>query len=308
MNLLKKYWMQSTKNSGFARVMSRMITSIIKNDFYGRAAEMGFMLVLGIFPFMLFLMAIFGWMGNKSYMDPILQILSNLMPEQAMNLILTVLSEVMIFEHGGTMAAIGLVVTIVLSTNSVAVILKGLNTAYNVTETRNFVYTRILAFIMFVIFTLILFLSINLIIFGKILITFSVNHLGLSHTGEILLMTLRWPIAFLALYLMAFLSYYILPDLKGNEKFKCTSALPGSLFFCTFWLLGSWGFSVYVNNLRTYNFVYGLIGAFIVLMVWLYYTSILLLVGGDINSQTYNKLSRKAKEIEEDFKNLKQFD
>ena len=308
MNLLKKYWMQSTKNSGFARVMSRMITSIIKNDFFGRSAEMGFMLVLGIFPFMLFLMAIFGWMGNKSYMDPILQILSNLMPEQSMNLILTVLSEVMIFEHGGTMATIGLLVTVVLSTNSVAVILKGLNTAYNVTETRNFVYTRILAFIMFIIFTLILFLSINLIIFGKILITFSVNHLGLSHTGEILLMTLRWPIAFLALYLMAFLSYYILPDLKGNEKFKRTSALPGSLFFCIFWLLGSWGFSVYVNNLRTYNFVYGLIGAFIVLMVWLYYTSILLLVGGDINSQTYNKLNRKAKEIEEDFKNLKQFD
>lgn len=307
MNLLKKYWMRSTKNSGFARVMSRMITSIIKNDFYGRAAEMGFMLVLGIFPFMLFLMAIFGWMGNKSYMDPILQVLSNLMPEQAMNLILTVLSEVMIFEHGGAMAVIGLIVTIVLSTNSVAVILKGLNTAYNVTETRNFVYTRILAFIMFIIFTLILFLSINLIIFGKILITFAVNHLNLSHAGSVALMTLRWPIAFFALYLMAFLSYYILPDLKGNEKFKRTSALPGSLFFCTFWLVGSWGFSVYVNNLKTYNFVYGIIGAFIVLMVWLYYTSILLLVGGDINSQTYNKLNRKTEEIKEDFANLKQF-
>ena len=306
MKQLKKYWVQFNKFNGFCRVITRLVTSIIQNDFYGRAAEMGFMLVLGIFPFMLFLMAIFGWMGNKSYMDPILQFLSNLMPQQAMDLILTVLSEVMIFEHGGEMAVIGLIVTIILSTNSVAVILKGLNTAYNVTETRNFVYTRILAFIMFVIFTLILFLSINLIIFGKIIITFAVNHLNLSHIGSIALMTLRWPIAFLALYLMAFLSYYILPDLKGNEKFKRASALPGSLFFCTFWLIGSWGFSVYVNNLKTYNFVYGIIGAFIVLMVWLYYTSILLLIGGEINSQTYNKLNRKADEIKEDFANLKQ--
>lgn len=268
---------------------------------------MGFMLVLGIFPFMLFLMAMFGWMGNKSYMDPIILFLSNIMPEQAMNLILTVLSEVMIFDHGGIMAVVGFLVTVILSTNSVAVVLKGLNTAYNVEETRSFVYTRILAFIMFIVYTLILFLSINLIIFGKFLINFSVAHLNMSHSAELIWLTIRWPITFLALYLMAFLSYYILPDLKGNEKFKRTSALPGSLFFCTFWLLGSWGFSVYVNNLRTYNFVYGIIGAFIVLMVWLYYTSILLLVGGEINSQTYNKLNRKADEIKEDFANLKQF-
>ena len=305
MNQFKKYWIQYNKSSGFCRVLTRLITSIIRNDFYGRAAEMGFMLVLGIFPFMLFLMAIFGWMGNKSYMDPILLFLSNIIPEQAMNLILTLLSEVMIFDHGGIMAIIGFCVTVILSTNSVAVILKGLNTAYNVEETRNFVYTRILSFVMFIVYTLILFLSINLIVFGKVLINFAVNYMGLSNFGEFILLTLRWPVAFCALYLMAFLSYYILPDLKGNEKFKRTSALAGSLFFCTFWLLGSWGFSIYVNNLRTYNFVYGIIGAFIVLMVWLYYTSILILVGGEINSQTYNKLNRKAEEIKEDFAHLK---
>ena len=305
MNQLKKYWVQSAKNSGFVRVMTRLVTSIIQNDFYGRAAEMGFMMVIGIFPFMLLLMAIFGWMGNRSYMDSILRVLSNIIPEQAMNLILTVLSEVMIFDKGGIMAFIGLVVTIILSTNVIAVILKGLNTAYKVEETRSFVYTRILAFIMMIVNTLVIFLSINLIIFGKIFINFAVNHLHMTHKVAIILMTMRWPVAFLALYLMAFLMYYILPDLKGNEAFKRASALPGTLFFCTFWLIGSWGFSVYVNNLKTYNFVYGIIGAFIVLMIWLYYTSILLLVGGELNSQVYNKISRKANEIKEDFKNLK---
>ena len=269
------------------------------------AAEMGFMMVIGIFPFMLLLMAIFGWMGNKSYMDPILLALSNIMPEQAMNLILTVLSEVMIFEQGGMVAAIGIIVTIILSTNGIAVVLKGLNRAYKVEETRNFVYTRVLSFIMVFVNTLVLFLSINLIIFGKVFISFAVNHLHMSKQIAIMLLTLRWPVAFLALYIMAFLSYYILPDLRGNEAFKRASALPGSLFFCTFWLVGSWGFSVYVNNLKTYNFVYGIIGAFIVLMIWLYYTSILLLIGGEINSQVYNQLERKAEEIKEDFAKLK---
>lgn len=56
--------------------------------------------------------------------------------------------------------------------------------------------------------------------------------------------------------------------------------------------------------MKTYNIDYGTIGAFAVLMVWLYYTSILILVGGEINSQVYNKLSRKADEIRDDLAKL----
>lgn len=267
-----------------------VIKAIIDNDFSGMAAEMGFMLMLGIFPAMLFLMAIFGWMGNKSFMNPVLLFLSNVMPVESMNLIRTVLNEVMIFSKGGLIAFIGIIVSLFLTSNAVAVVLKGLNRAYKVDETRSFIYTRILSVVMVFVNTFMLFLSINLIIFGKVIINFLIHYIGISHAFEITLLTLRWPVSFLSLYLMAFINYYILPDLKGDEKLKRKSALPGTLFFCLFWLIGSWGFSIYVNNFHTYNKVYGTIGAFAVLMVWLYYSSILLLIGGEINSQVYNKL------------------
>lgn len=288
----------------FVRGVKRLIISVIKNDFYGMAAEMGFMMVIGIFPFMLLLTSVFGWMGNKSLMAPILRFLATFMPEQAMDLILTVLSEAMIFSHGKLMAIIGFCVTLVLSTNGIAVVLKGLNRAYKVTETRNLIYTRLLSLLMVFVDTMVMFLSINLIVFGKAIINLLVNHFHMSTGVAITLLTLRWPVAFAALFFMAFLSYYILPDLRGNEQFKRRSAIPGTWFFTTFWLVGSWGFSIYVNNLKTYNMVYGTIGAFAVLMVWLYYTSILILVGGEINSQVYNKLSRKADEIRDDLAKL----
>lgn len=272
------------------RYPKHVVKAIIENDFSGMAAEMGFMLVLGIFPAMLFLMAVFGWMGNKSYMHPVLLFLSNVMPMDSMALINTVLKEVMIFSKGNLMATVGIVVTLFLTSNAVAVILKGLNTAYKVEETRSFIYTRVLSIIMVFVNTFVLFLSINLIVFGKVIVNFLVAYAGLSHVFAITLLTLRWPLAFVALYFMAFINYYILPDLKGEDKLKRKSAMPGALFFCLFWLVGSWGFSVYVNNLQTYNKVYGTIGAFAVLMVWLYYTSILILIGGEINSQFYNKL------------------
>jgi len=287
------------------RSLVRLVMSIIKNDFYGMAAEMGFMLIVGFFPFMLFLMALFGWMGNRSYLDSLLRVLSNIIPNQSMNLLKSVLEETMIFNHGTLIAVIGIITTIVLSTNGVAVILKGLNRAYKVEETRSFVYTRILAFLMLIVNVLVLFLTINIIIFGKVIVMFLVTHFNMSAKLAVTILTLRWPISFLALYLMAFLSYYILPDLRGNEAFKRKSALPGTVFFTTFWLIGSWGFSIYVNNLGTYNYVYGTIGAFFIMMIWLYYTSILLLIGGEINSQVYNRLSHRSAEIREELENLR---
>lgn len=282
-----------------------LIRSIIKNDFFGMAAEMGFMLVVGIFPFMLFLMAIFGWMGNRSYMDPILKVLSKITPHQTMDLLQSVLNQTMIFGHGKLMAIIGICTSLFLSLNGIAVILKGLNRAYKVEETRSFLYTRVLSLLMVFVNVLILFLTINIIVFGKVFVMFFVNNFGLSKTIAYTILTLRWPVSFLALYILAFLSYYILPDLKGNDKFKRKSAIPGTIFFTTFWLIGSWGFSLYVNNLSTYNIVFGTIGAFFILMIWLYYTSILLLIGGEMNSKVYNRLEHKSAEIKEELEQLR---
>ena len=303
--MIKSFLKKLMKNK-YCHVLINLIRSIIKNDFFGMAAEMGFMLVVGIFPFMLFLMSVFGWLGNRSYMDPVLKFLSNIMPHQAMELLITIMNQTMIFNHGKLIAWIGIITSLLLSINSVAVILKGLNRAYKVEETRSFLYTRTLSLLMVFVHILVLFLAINIIIFGKIIILFFVQYFGMSKAIAYTILTLRWPVAFLALYLLAFLCYYILPDLKGNEKFKRNSALPGTAFFTAAWLIGSWGFSLYVNNLCTYNIVFGSIGAFFILMVWLYYTSIVLLIGGEINSQVYNRLEHKSREIQEELAALRE--
>ena len=274
------------------KTLRNIINSVVENDFFGMAAEMGFMLVIGIFPFMLFLTALFGWLGKHSFMNPLIVFLQQVMPGDVINLIETVLNEVWFFTKGGLVAIFGFCITVILSTNALAIVLKGLTRAYKVEETRSFLSPRLLSLVMVFVNALVLFLSINLIIFGKVIIKFLITYTGFTvHSGNIMLL-IRWPIAFVALYIMAYLHYYILPDLGGKEKIRRRSALPGTLFFSISWLLGSWGFSVYINNLHTYNFVYGTIGGFAVLMVWLYYTSILILIGGEINSQLYDKLER----------------
>ena len=277
----------------YLKVIKSIIKSVVDNDFSGMAAEMGFMLIIGIFPFALFLIEIFSRLGRKSFVNPIFIALSKVMPSDALDLIRSVINEVSFYEKGGLLAIIGFVITVILSTNAMAVVLKGLNRAYKVEETRSFIYTRLLSLTMVFVNTAILFLTVNLIVFGKVILKFLTTSLGLDIDIANAILILRWPVAFLALFVLAYLQYYILPDLSGKELLRRKSAFPGTMFFCISWLAGSWWFSVYVNNLHTYNFVYGTIGAFAVLMVWLYYTSTLILIGGEINSQLYNVLERK---------------
>lgn len=270
--------------------LKRLIKSVVDNDFFGMASEMSYMCCLGIFPLMLFLTGVFGWAGKHEFMRPVFAFMSSILPIDTMGLINTVMKEVMFYSKGGFWAILGFIITLFLTTNMIAIISKGLNRAYKIDETRSFIYTRAIAFVMLCVNTTVLFLTINLIVFGKVLLNFCVTYLNLGEDVASMWMFLRWPIAFIALYILAFMQYYVLPNLKGSIRLKLKSTVPGTFFFCTSWLLGSWGFSIYIDNLHTYNFVYGTIGAFAVLMVWLYYTSILILVGAEINSQVYNRL------------------
>ncbi len=272
-----------------------LINKIIQADFPGMAAEMAFMFILGLFPFLLFLTSFFAWLGKKALMNPILNFISAITPSDVAGLIDTALNEAMIFHQGRLIAVIGLCITVALAANAVAVIMKGLNRAYEIEENRPFWYTRFLSILMVFANAFVLFISVNLIIFGKVILEFAINYAHLSDLLVNIILVFRWPVSFLALYFMAFINYYMLPAVVGHERVKRKSALPGTLFFCLFWLLGSWCYSIYLTNLNTYNRVYGTIGAFAILMVWLYYTSLIILIGGEINSQVYQKLIKEDK-------------
>ncbi len=282
--------LEGTKN-----YLCNLINRIIIDDFLGMAAEMGFWFAIGIFPFMLFMMSCFSWLGKKSLFMPIIHFLDTVAPTDSVNLIKEVLNEVMIFQHGGIVAVFGFIVTVFLSSNAIFVIIKGLNRALGIDEHRSLISTRLLSILMVFVNVFVMFITINLIIFGKIILQFVLNFINLSSAFINILLISRWFVSFIALYVMAYLNYFLLPASEGSEKIKSKSALPGTLFFSFCWMFGSWCFSIYINNLHTYNRVYGSIGAFVMLMVWLYYTSLIMLVGGEINSQAYRILVEKDK-------------
>lgn len=268
--------------------ITNLIQCIIKNDFGNAAGEMAYMTALGIFPFMLFIMAVFGFLGKTFFVHKVIFGLSTIAPQSVIDLINGVLNEVVIFKSGKIMAITGFFVTLFLTSNAIAAITKGLNRANEVEENRSFIKVRLLALLMVFVNTFFLFISINLIVLGRVILDIAAFYLSIPENIIDTILILRWPVAFLMLFLLASINYYVLPARDFSAKRK--SVIPGALFFCVFWLIGSWGFSLYVNALGTYNKVYGTIGTFAILMVWLYYSSIILLIGGQVNNQTLRKL------------------
>ncbi len=282
------------------KYIKSLVKKVITQDFCGVAAEMAFWFILGLFPFLLFLTSLFAWLGKKTLITPILTFITDIAPKDVSSLILNTLEEAMIFKQGKLIAIFGLVITIALAANAIAAIIKGLNRAYAIEETRSFIYTRILSVVMVFINSLLLFLAVNLIILGKVFLNFMIAYpafSNLSLQSIDIISIVRWPVSYFALAFCAIANYYMLPAIDGNEKIKLKSVLPGTLFFSFLWILGSWSFSLYLSNLNAYNKVYGAIGAVAILMVWLYYTSLIILIGGEINSRVYSKLmSQKLSE------------
>ncbi|MCD7880048.1 MAG: YihY/virulence factor BrkB family protein [Candidatus Gastranaerophilales bacterium] len=270
-----------------------LIKKIIEQDFFGVAAEMAFWFILGLFPFLLFLTSLFAWIGKKTLITPIITFITHIAPHDVATLILNTLNEAMIFKQGKLIAIFGLCITIALASNAIAVIIKGLNRAYAIEDNRNFIYTRILSVLMVFINSLVLFLTVNLIVLGKVILNFLIAYTALSKISIDIIEIVRWPVAYIALAFSSLANYLILPAIEGNEKIKFKSVLPGTFFFSFLWMLGSWCFSIYLSNLNAYNKVYGTIGAFAIMMVWLYYTSLILLVGGEINSRYYKRLMNR---------------
>lgn len=267
-----------------------LIRIITKEDIFGSAAEMSYMLTLSVFPLLLSFMAIFSIVGNTAFVNEALNTLSQFAPGEVISVIQTVLREVTLLKGYSLVAIIGFLTTLYLASNSISVIIKCLNQSDKIKETRGFIHTKILSIVMVFVYVIFLFFSVNLIIFGQSILNLITKYIHIIPIEvSQLILFLRWPVTFVLIFVLAAINYYVLPA----KKVKIKDIIPGSIFFTVFWLLGSWLFSIYINNFGSYNKVYGSIAAFAILMIWLYFTSIIILIGGEINNYVSDKTLNK---------------
>jgi len=160
-----------------------------------------------------------------------------------------------------------------------------LNRAYEIEETRHYIKLWLLAMIETVMVIGIMILALFVMVFGEVVENYIITHYdSIEVIGNI------WNvIRYLLIQSIIFLIFSLLYHISPNKRIKYRYVMPGALLVTSGWILLSWAFSVYVNNFRNFSKTYGSLGAGMLLLVWLYWNSTLILIGGELNAYIYSK-------------------
>jgi membrane protein len=254
-----------------------LIKKIQYNDVPGLAAQLAYFFLLSLFPMLIFLVTLLPF--TPITQQDIFRLVKDFAPPETYALIHDTLGEIMASRSGGLLS-IGFIATLWSASNGMNALIKSLNRAYEVDEKRSFFVARSLSVVLTVALIFVFLLALLLPVFGKQIGLFIFSFLGLS--GEFLKIwgIIRWTLTPVILFLIFLTIYYLAP----NIRIRCIRAVPGAVFATAGWIIVSLGFSYYVSNFGNYTATYGSITGIIILMLWFYFSAIIIMVGGEINS------------------------
>lgn len=291
-----KYWLSTTSLPGFHGVSINYVIHFFvkgfqKGSLVTRASAIAFNILLGLLPSMIFLFTLIPFIPIQNFQSELLQFFKSILPANVFSLLNNTLTEVITERRNGLLIFMFLA-TILLSTNGIHAVINAFIVSSHKFKTRTWFSQRLTSlFLVFVIFFL-LSVSIILLIGGRFILEKTVETGLVERNFTFYLFSASKWLLFLILILIAISTlYYEIPAGKKTWHFFS----PGSIMATFLFLISSLGFTAYVNNFGQYNKLYGSIGTVMVLMLWLYFNSISLLVGFELNASIKTAIKKKDK-------------
>ena len=258
-------------------------TRFNEHDLLGRAAQLSYYFLLALFPLMLVLVTLLGYVAGagSDLRNKLLSYLAAVMPSSAVTLVHTTLDEITQARGGGKLS-LGILAALWAASNGMGAISSTLNVAYAVKENRPWWRVRLVAIFLTVMVSLFIVIALAVVFFGGHLGDRVAAHFGFSAVFKTVWNILQWPIAIVFLLLTFDLIYYLGPNDRRPKRRLLTG---GAIIAVVLWLLVSFGFRLYLHFFNSYSVTYGSLGALIVLMLWFYFTGLAILIGGEVNSE-----------------------
>ena len=258
-----------------------IIESIFKmayeEDILALSSQLAYNLLLAFFPFIIFLMTIVGYSDIDSRY--IMEGLKEMIPNEAYKLVHGIVLQV-VHSHNGSLMSISFIVTIWSAASGFNAVIKGLNKAYKEKELRNMFHVQMISIIFTLALVIVIMFAVLLLVFGEMNGYLIARWFGFSKLFQIFWNAVRY--IFTAFIMV--IGFGLLYKYAPCKRHTFRAVMPGAIFSAVGWILSSLCFSFYVNNFSNYSKVYGSIGAVIILMLWLLISSVIILIGGQINS------------------------
>lgn len=174
-------------------------------------------------------------------------------------------------------------------------IIKAVNRAYDLEESRPYIKLKALSIIFTVGLFGILIAAFTVLVFGEIILNTLVESYNLPGIAIWRILKILIPLIFVVLSIT--LLYKFSPSIKDEINIKFSESVPGALFASIFWIVLSIGFSFYVNNFGNYSKTYGGLGGVIIFLIWLYMSSIVIVLGAEVNATLLSMKDNKNKRI-----------
>lgn len=244
------------------------------------AAQVSYYLLFSLFPFLFVLVTLTAFVPALSdSLTDLLNRASMLMPPQAYRLIARQ-AHSLLHEPKPKLLTLSVVITLYSASRGTDAFRKALNLAYDVTETRPLWKTQAISIGMTIVSSVLVILSFAMILLGGEAGKWVFDHLGWGGGFADLWAYLRFPLTGLVVMFVAALGYYFLPDVEQEFRF----ITPGSVLGTLLWLLATWGFTFYSDHFGHYNVTYGSLGGVVLLMTWFYISSLIFVLGAEINA------------------------
>ncbi|MFL0267604.1 YihY/virulence factor BrkB family protein [Candidatus Clostridium radicumherbarum] len=257
----------------------------IDDEISAMSSQLAYNFLLSLFPFLILLLTILGYSSIKS--QDILGVLKNILPNEVFGLIKKTVIEIVDIKRGGLLS-LSMITTIWTASNGFNAVIRCLNKAYDEKENRSFIKVQFTSLMCTLGLALIIIISLALLVFGEIGGNLLLAHFKYPKLAEYFLDFARYFIGLIVMLIVFNAVYKYTPSKRLTFK----ETFPGAVFTTVGWILTSFAFSYYVNHFGSYSKIYGSIGAIIALMSWLYLSSVIILIGGEINATiSYRQLS-----------------
>lgn len=261
----------------FISDMKDLVFRFNDDDVLALGAQLAYSLLLAFFPFLIFLMTLIGYSSIKS--TNVLLSIQAVVPSQAFVLIKNTVVEVVDSKYGHLLS-LSLIFTIVTASNGFRAVIKGLNKAYDEQEERGFFKLELISILCIFALVFVILVTFILLVFGHILGSYLIVRFGYSEAFKDFWDILRYIFTLIDMIFVFATLYRYTPC----RRMSWAEVLPGACFSTLGWFIVSIGFSYYVNNFARYRIIYGSIGAVIILLTWLYFSSIIIMLGGELNA------------------------
>ena len=261
----------------------RLITGVREHDVSGLAAEIAYRFLFAVFPFGLFVAAlggvIAGWLRIDNPAGQIIAGLGDNLPPEIADAVQPELERLFNTASNGLLWT-GALLALWAATGGTNALVKGIHRAYGVPEQRPFVLRYVVAVALTLLAAVGVIASFVTIVGGAMITQELAERLALEAQAFTLLQLLRWPAVFVALTIAVAILYRYAPSIVIPWRWIAV----GASFFTLGWLMATAALGWYAGNVADYGATYGSLGAVIVLMLWFYVTSALLLVGAELTA------------------------